>query len=318
MTGLRAALGSRWFKLALSAALLGVLFHETDLHEMRAALTVADPRWVGLALLGVTLSQMVSGYRWYLLARAVGFSESFGLVCRYYFSGMYLNLFGPGTVTGDVGRTLYLAGGRRRALALTTVIAHRAIGFVALVWITSAAIVLLRDQPLPAAARWLAVLAVPATLGGWLWGPRLAARLLPQDNNWRRLIERDLAAYWHNPRLLAISLALAAMVHGIQLACQMALARALALDVPWSFFLVVVPLVNAAGMVPVSLQGVGVRETGFWYYLSQVGVPRESAIALGLLTSAIVLLSALSGLPFFLLMQRDRGPRHDGAPAVDA
>lgn len=305
MTRLRAALSSRWAKLALSAALLGVLLHETDLGEIRAALAAADPALLGTALLGLIASQVVSAYRWYLLARPLGFDERFPIVCGYYFSGMYLNLFGPGTVTGDVGRTLFLAGGRRRrALALTTVVAHRAIGFVALVWITATAIALLPDQPLPPPLRWLAALAIPATVVGWLRGPRLAARLLPAGHRWRRMIEHDLDPYWHNHRLLAAGLALAAAAHLIQLGAQLAVARALGLALPWSFFLVSVPLVNVAAMLPITLQGIGVRESGFLLALAALGVPREAALALGLLTSAVTMAAGLTGLPVFILMRR--------------
>src|SRR5271169_3978933 len=138
---LRRLVGSRWFKLALSAALLAFLLVKTDVRDIRTALAAARPAWLMLSLAALVASQVVSAYRWALLAWAIGFTEPFTRVCTYYFSGMYLNLFGPGTVAGDLGRVLFLAGGQRRALALTTVVAHRAIGFVALVWIGATAVV---------------------------------------------------------------------------------------------------------------------------------------------------------------------------------
>jgi len=204
---LRAALRSRAFKLALSAALLALLLLATDVREMREAVAAAKPGWLLLALLLYLGSQLVSGARWWLLTRAVGFEAPLGRVIAYYFSGMYMNLFAPGTVSGDVGRTLLLAEGRRRALALTTVVAHRATGFVALVWVAAIGIVGVRSLPIPDALRALAALAVPLTLAGWLAGPRLAARLLPANNRWRRMIERELAPFWNDWRLLAASLA---------------------------------------------------------------------------------------------------------------
>jgi hypothetical protein len=226
MSRLRAITGSRSFKLLLSAGLLALLFYETDLREMRAALAAARVGWLALAVATFVLSQVMSAFRWTLLVRPVGFTQPFTRICLYYFSGMYLNLFGPGTVAGDLGRVLMLAGGQRRALALTTVLAHRAIGFVALVWIGAVAIVLLPDQPLPGVFRWLAALAIPATFAGWVWGPRLVARLLPRTNNWRVLVERDLAPYWHDRRLLSVSLAWSVAVQSLQLGGQMLVARA--------------------------------------------------------------------------------------------
>ncbi|MFN8641929.1 MAG: lysylphosphatidylglycerol synthase transmembrane domain-containing protein [Candidatus Binatia bacterium] len=314
---LRAALRSRAFKLGLSAALLAALLFVTDLHQMRAAVAAADPLWLGVALLLYLGSQLVSGARWWLLTRAVGFDASLGRVIAYYFSGIYLNLFTPGTVSGDVGRGLFLAEGSRRALALTTVVAHRATGFVALVWVAAAGIVGVRSLPIPFALRALAALAVPLTLAAWLIGPRLAARLLPPGNRWRHLVERELAPYWHDHRLLGTSLAGAAVTHLMQIGGQLAVSRALGLTLPWAFFWVVAPLLNAGGTLPFTFNGVGLREAGYWYALSGSDVGDAPAIGIGLLTSAVVLATGLSGLPFLLLVRpRRTAPAARSGPEV--
>jgi uncharacterized membrane protein YbhN (UPF0104 family) len=303
-SSLRSIVTSRWSRLVISAALLALLLYETNVEEIRAAIARAQLSWILLAYGAVMASQFVSAYRWGLLARAVGFAASFGRICIYYLSAMYLNLFGPGTVAGDVGRVLFLAGGRRRGLALSTVFADRTIGFVALVWIAAAGVLLLPGDPLLQPLRWPAALIVPVTIAGWLWGPRFLARLLPPTSRWRRLVEHDMAPYWHDHTLLAISLAWAAGAHLCQIIGQMFIARALGLELPWTFFFLVVPLVNIAGAAPLSLQGVGLREASYLYYLAKIGVPRESALAVGLLTSIVIIASGVSGLPAFLMLRQ--------------
>lgn len=307
---LRAVVGSRIVRLGLSAALLAALLLVTDAREMRAAVAAADPRWLVLALALYLFSQVINGSRWWLLTRAVGFEAPLGRVIAYFFSGMYLNLFAPGTVTGDVGRGLFLAEGRRRALALTTVVAHRATGFVALVWVAALGIVSVHSLPIAFPVRVAAALAVPLTLAAWLLGPRLAARLLPADNRWRRMIERELAPYWNDRGLLAASLSAAAFAHGLQIAAQLAVSRALGLALPWTFFWVIVPLLNAAGTLPFSFNGVGLREAGYWYALSGSSIGEAQAISIGLLTSAVVLATGLCGLPAFLLLGRRQKPEN--------
>jgi uncharacterized membrane protein YbhN (UPF0104 family) len=313
---LRWLVGSRWFRLAISVALLALLLHRTDVHQIRAAVARAHIGWLALAWTCVVLSQFAAAYRWALLGRAVGFAAPLRRYLIYYFSGMYLNLFGPGTVAGDVGRVLFLAGGRRRALALTTVVAHRAIGFVVLTWIAAVAALLLPDVPLSRTLRALAAPVIPVTIAAWLWGPRLMARVLPRGNRWRVLVEHDLAPYWHDHTLLALSLAWAGVVHAFQIISQLFVARALGLHLPWTFFLLVVPLVNIAGTLPFSLQGVGVREASYWYYLAQIGVQSEAALALGLLSSAIMLCANLTGLPAFLVLRRQAPVRATSSATV--
>jgi uncharacterized membrane protein YbhN (UPF0104 family) len=216
---------------------------------------------------------------------------------------MYLNLFAPSTVAGDIGRALFLAAGRRRALAFTTVLADRIIGLAALVLIGALATLSLPGLPLPGFTRWIAALTPPLIFVGWMMLPKLVKRLLPARNRWRRLVEKELAPYWNDRALLARTMIVSGFFHLIQIGSQVALARALGLSIGARFFLVFVPIVNILGMLPVSFSGIGVREAGYWYFLTQMGVDRESAIALGLLGSVIVLATGLSGAPFFLLLR---------------
>jgi hypothetical protein len=300
-------LGSRWVKIALSAVLLSILAYETDTSALRRALLAANPLWFALAFGANVFSQVVSAVRWWLLTRPVGFADPYRRILAYYFSGMYLNLFAPSTVAGDIGRALFLAAGRRKALAFTTVVADRLIGLAALALIGALAIVALPQVPLPDSARWVAWLTPPLLLVGWLQLPRVAARLLPARHRWRRLVESELAPYWHDRALLTVTMVVSALFHLIQIGTQVALARALGLSVAATFFLVIVPIVNILGMLPVSFSGIGVREAGYWYFLTLLGIEAEPAVALGLLASLIVLLTGLTGAPFFLLLRKDEG-----------
>lgn len=291
-------------KLAISAALLAALFAVVDVHQLARVLATADWRWITAALLLNVASQLVAGYRWFLLTHAVGFAAPLRRVECCFFSGMFLNLFGPGTVAGDLGRALFLAGGQRRTLALSTVVAHRAIGLVALIWVAALGVLSTPALPVPAALRLVAALAIPATLAAWLAGPRLVARLLPAGHRWRVLVERDLAPYWQDRRLLVVSLAWAAAVHVGQIASQMAAARALGLTLPWTYFWVLVPLLNLGTTLPVSWGGIGIREAGYWYAVSSLGDSAATGLAVGLVTSVVVLLTGLLGLPCLLLLRR--------------
>lgn len=291
-------------QLALSAVLLATLLALVDVRQLGRALAAADWRWVALAWLLNVASQLVAGYRWFLLTRAVGFAATLRHVEGCFFAGMFLNLFGPGTVAGDLARAWFLADGQRRALALSTVVAHRAIGLVALVWVLALGVVAVPGLPIPLPVRLAAALAIPATLAAWLAGPRLVARLLPAGHRARLLVERDLAPYWHDRQLLAVSLAWAAAVHVGQIASQMAAAWALGLTLPWAYFWVLVPLLNLATTLPVSWGGIGVREAGYAYAGRRVGDGAATGVAVGLVTSVVVLLTGLLGLPCLLLRRR--------------
>lgn len=307
---LKRILSSFYIKVTLSVLLLALLLSRLDLRELRGVFATADVGWLLAAIGAYLVSQVLSAARWQMLARPLGFNDPFARFALYYFNGMFLNLFVPSTVAGDVSRALLLSGpSKRRGLALTSVIADRGIGFIALVWISAAAIVLLTAYPLPPLLYWIGVAAPFASAGLWWWGPLLAVRWLPRRNRWRTLVERDLEPYRNDPALLTSSFALAGLFHLSQILSQIFVARALALDTAWPFFFVFVPMVNIAGMLPISLSGVGVREACYWYFLSLVGIEHEPAIAYGLLSSAIVLVCGLTGAPTLLMDLRQ--PREE-------
>lgn len=297
----RRVLSSRLVKIALSVVLLSILLSHTDLQDLFAAVKTAQPGWVFAALVMYVVSQVVSAWRWMILAKAVGFEEPFGKYFRSYFSGLYMNLFAPSTVAGDIGRALFIAGpNRSRALALTTVIADRALGFVVLVFIGAVAVITqpYRLPPLVYLSSWIVP---PAALLLWLYGPQLMVRVFSPESRWRLLIERDLDPYWKDSRLLINTSVIAAVMHVLQILAQIVLAWAIGLEVPPMFFFIFVPIVNIIGMLPISFNGIGVREAGYIFFMALVGVESHSALAVGLLSSGIVLVTGIGGGLVFIL-----------------
>jgi hypothetical protein len=100
--------------------------------------------------------------------------------------------------------------------------------------------------------------------------------------------------------------ALSLVVHLIQAWMHTLMARALDLNVPFSFCLIVYPLVGTFAAIPVSLNGIGLREGGYIYLLAVIGIGTEQAIAFGLLLFLIVALDSLLGGVLFLLQRMPR------------
>ena len=288
----------RWklaVKLLVSVGLLLYLTRRVDFGEIAGFLRRADPWLLVAALLLYLLGQCLSAVKWARLATAVGFRESLPRFGAYYFIGMFFNAFGFGTVGGDVVRALYLAGGGRRALALNTVLADRVSGLLVLLGIALVSLVLLHHYELPAAVYWGVIAFSSALLGSWRLLPHLLPRVFPAESRLRRLIERDLAPYWNDGWLLLQIGGLSAVFHLSQIGVLMILTRALRLAVPWSYCFIFGPLVNIMAAVPVSLNGLGVREGGYVYFLAHIGVSQDSAVAFALTWFAVVMLAGVVG-----------------------
>src|SRR5262249_38765977 len=130
-------------RLAVSVGILAWLAWRTDWKQIADAFSrLRVEFWLGSAAL-VLLMQVLSGFRWQMLARPLGFRGTLWRFTGFYFIGMYFNLLLPTSVGGDVVRAWYLnAGGRRRLAAFLTVLVDRATGLLILLLVACAGVII--------------------------------------------------------------------------------------------------------------------------------------------------------------------------------
>ena len=82
-------------------------------------------------------------------------------------------------------------------------------------------------------------------------------------------------------------------------------AQSIGIAAPFYIFMIFIPIVNLSMAIPVTINGVGLRESVYYLLFSQIGVPVESAVTLGLLNFAVVAMTSLPGGIVYLLYKRD-------------
>ena len=70
---------------------------------------------------------------------------------------------------------------------------------------------------------------------------------------------------------------------------------ALFIDISFAKLLVVIPLVYLTEVIPVSINGIGIRDSAFVYFFVLVGQTKEEGLAIALLVLAMRYLSGLVG-----------------------
>jgi uncharacterized membrane protein YbhN (UPF0104 family) len=73
------------------------------------------------------------------------------------------------------------------------------------------------------------------------------------------------------------------------------LALGLRIHAPISVYMIFVPVITLISMIPISLNGMGLREYAFMSLFSSIGIPPASCIALGILSSIVTILASLPG-----------------------
>jgi uncharacterized protein (TIRG00374 family) len=302
-------------KLVVSAGLLALLFSRTDLRGLWLNVRNASLPWV-LAALGLYLVQMlVATWRWGVLLVPQGLDLGHRRLLSSYLVATFFNNFLPSNIGGDVVRIRDTAGpAQSRTLAATIVLIDRGIGLMGLVLVAA--------MGATAAAGNGGAGTVPV-LPAWLWAGFLLATLIsapaviapagvgrllqpltvfhPEWVGDRITRVTDaLARFRDRPRSLASAFAGAVVVQALLVLFYSAVARSLNIPISVWHMAVIVPVSFVVQMVPVSVNGFGVREATFSFYFSRLGLPIESAMALSLGSTALVMLFSLSGAAVYV------------------
>jgi glycosyltransferase 2 family protein len=302
-------------KLVVSVGLLVLLFSRTDLRSLWSNVRSASLPWV-LAALGFYLVQMlVATWRWGVLLVPQGINLGQRRLLSSYLVATFFNNFLPSNIGGDVIRIRDTAGpAQSRTLAATVVLIDRGIGLMGLVLVAA--------MGATAAAGAGGVRAVPV-LPSWLWAGFLLASLvsapvLLAPAGVGRLLQpltvfhpewvgdritritEALARFRERPLSLANAFAGAVAVQALLVLFYTAVARSLNIPISVWHLAVIVPVSFVVQMVPVSVNGFGVREATFSFYFSRLGLPLESAMALSLGSTALVMLFSLSGAAVYV------------------
>ena len=291
--------GAFALRTALGLAVVALLAH----YDGRAVFHALARERLGYFFAAIALyiaSQVMSSWRWQLLARLNSIPGPFREYLAYYFVGVFTNLFVPGLVGGDAARALYL--GRRHdrlADAIASVVADRGIGLLALFGFAAGCALTMRTVTLPPSVLRVTVIIGAVALAGWLTSP-LLARIVPRlGGGFARFVEPVLP-YMRRPLALIPAIVLSIALQIALATCQYLLARGLGLRISLPTFLLCVPIANVFASLPITLNGLGVREAAYVVLFGYAGVTRPDTIALGLLWFASTMLGGLTGIYAFI------------------
>jgi glycosyltransferase 2 family protein len=303
-------------KLAVSSGLLWWVLRDVDLQQLAGTMLRAAPAWIALAVAAYLAMLGLSVWRWQVLLRAQHVTVRARTLWKSWLVALFFSNFLPSNIGGDVWRVADTAGAAgSKTLATTIVLVDRAIGLVALFIVAAIG---------AAGARWLGVF-VPGV--EWLWvgvgagmiagvpflvAPSLLTLLLAPlratGHHW--ILERAsrfedaFARFRAKPLALAGAFAAALGVQVIIVGFYTFIAQGLDIPLPFILAGVLVPISLAVQMVPVSINGFGVREAVFVYFFTRFGLPNESAVALSLLATLLIMLLSLLGGVVFLTRTR--------------
>lgn len=305
-------------KMALSIALLAFLFQRVPMAQVTHALQRADSRWLVGAFTLLVASNVLGSYQWNRLLRAADIHIPFWKVCGYYHVGLFFNNFLPANVGGDFARILDAArSGSTRASAFSTVLLDRLIGTVAL-----GGLALLTTLPMidrfHLTLAYLGVVAFFGVAVAVLWAVFHPAFLAALERLLRGVglgrfspalddLANRLSGFRGQRRLFMELFAVATITQVMRIFVHVVVAHALGIPVALAYFFLFVPLLAVIVSLPISLNGIGVREGAGIVLFGLVGVSKADAFSLQFTTYLVaVAVSLLGGLIFLARIPRRR------------
>jgi glycosyltransferase 2 family protein len=282
-------------RAGVGVVVVAILLSHYDARPILRILSHEGLGWFAAAVALYIAGQVMSTWRWMLLAYALKLRGAFGDFLRFYFIGMFTNTFVPGLVGGDAARAFYL--GRhyeKMGAAIAATIADRFYGLLALFWLAAFAVMFLSGHKMPRSVTHPTVIIGVIALAGFLASPLIAriVDVLPHPiRRWGEIV----APYLREPQTTLAPIMLSFALQVSLAICQWLLARGLGLTAPVTLFIVVVPIANVFASLPITLNGLGVRETAYLFLFGLAGIRHEDAIALGLLWFTATMLGGLTG-----------------------
>lgn len=301
-------------RLAVTVAILLYLSSRIDMAEAARAIAAISLPHLAAVLVLVGVDRAVMILRWVLLLRASGISIAAGDATRLFLISSFVGSFLPAGVGADAARAYGLAReSTSGSEALASVAVDRVLGVLSLVTMGVAGLVVWApadrsDWRLLAAVALLGVACVAA-----FWADQWLRWLVPANRHGRSITRRvlklsDAVSRYRNRRgVLAHVMVWSLVVQLLRITQAYLLGLGLGLTVPFSYFLLFMPVGLLMLLLPVSISGFGVPQAAIVWLLRPVGVDDSTAFALSTLIILTGLAGNLPGLWLWLRSHKSHG-----------
>lgn len=292
-------------RVAVSGLLLAYLIRLSAFTEIARAFSRINPLYLLAFFLLYFLSVSMQAARWKVLLKAWDLTQTFGALLRRLLIGLFFNNFLPGSLGGDAFR-LYSGGrdtGKVEAVA-ATIFYERILSYASLV--TLGLLVLsFRFDPARDWVFWLLLGGVFLALVGVT-----IISTIPAFGKWAEAFvtrfpfaEKLRLKDWvhsfrfkvSHPGMLAAVFLVSFLIQLTDILSFWVVGSAIQLPVKFTDLLLFVPLLYLAILLPLSFNGIGIRESVFVIFAASWGIASADAVAFSLTVFALNLAGSLAG-----------------------
>lgn len=297
-----------YIKLTASVALLAVSIYLLDISKILEAAEGLSVSTIFFAMTLCLLHFIATGIRWWVIVSSTA-PGSFLFHLKIYFYSNFLNTMTPANLGGDVYRTMALRKSVGTSMPIVLcLVRERVVGLAGYLGVFLLAYLfgVLNNNELPE----MYTLCAMASLLFFLSTP-FAFRLLPpllsylKNRRQRRIFDAFtwvFQAFQVQKSQICSLMILSLLATAAWCSTVMVVAVDLEIDIAWWQLAMLVVLVELVKFIPISIQGIGVREGAYAYLIALLNYPPENGFVLGAVAYLILGVALIaSGCLSFLI-----------------
>lgn len=307
-------------KAVISSFLLFYIIYDVELDDILNSIKSVDYVILMSAFLLHFVGLFLSSVRWSVLLKAQDIKIKLSYLYKSYLVATFFNHFLPSTIGGDSIRAYdSWKLGENKEKALAVVVLDRFLGLLTLLIFAIISMVFSPDlsNKISGLTFWIILLSIGAiTIIWFIFSPPIMffknlkenkTGLISKIGGLLYKIDEAFSQFSNKKDKLIIGLFLSVLLQLNVVFYYYLISQALGLEVVFIDYFLIVPLTIFITMMPVSFNGVGLRENALFLFLAPFGVLQSQAIAFAWLEYGMLLvLGAIGGIIYVLRNNRDK------------
>ena len=308
------------FKVLVSVGLITWLLSRADLGQIWQTIRAANYGLLVLAFLVFFIGYVLSARRWQILLAALGVPARLFTLVQSFSIAILFNNFLPSTIGGDAYRmydSFRLGAGKSRAIAVVFI--DRVIGLSALILLAFTVSLFAGEvaAQIPLLRLFLAGAMFGILLLAWIVfgsGGKVLMRLTSGHSRPMKVLHGIMGKLYYGFHLFegrsdvmfrAVGLSLLLQIN-VVIHCLL-ITKALQIEVPVLAMFIIIPLSYLIMTAPISINGIGLRESVFVFFFGLYGVAPEQALAFSFVSFGMIIAQGVVG-GIVLMFRRKMDP----------
>ncbi len=313
-------------RLLVCVAILWFIISRVDLAEVYQLLTKVSVKAFALAFFIYLIAHLLFILRWSKILQALQVNIGLGTLLPYQLVGLFFNLFLPTSAGGDVIKAYYVSKDTgKTGISFLSVFLDRYIGLLAVIAFAAVATFAARLSINGVVVyQWVLLIFAAAILLSVLLSTDFARRLnrffgtrFKFIQNIISLTNKSSKAILKNPRVMIWTFLLSLGFMLLVVVINHIFISSIGCQIEIKDLFVFIPLIALAASLPISINGIGLREGAYIYLFSTVGFTAVESLSLALLNFVLLLLISLPGALVYLLIGRRKSKLPSGSEIED-